>query len=1509
MANLLEDIQCAGSDIRPPMLDRTDFASWKQRIRLYCRGKENEVNILKSIDDGPFQLGIFRETLVEGDEGALHLGPERPRVYSDLSPKEKERTEVGILIQVKKGRLSATTAMENKVALDEEQLLFIAGGQDNVDDDVDEQSVQDLALNVDNVFQADECDAFDSDVDEDAVCELRGVHEIHNHVQSNCIVDSNAEYTSDSNIISYDQYVKDNVESVVQNIVSFVPHDAPLMIINEMHKQIAQNNREVHIDYLKHLKESVATLCEIIEEAWAIVLWYLDPGCSKHMTGDRSRLRNFVKKLIGIVRFGNDHFGAIIGYKDYVIGDSMISGVYYVEGLGHNLFSVGQFCDSDLEVAFRKHSCYVCDTDGVELFKGSRGSNLYTTREDLGKLQSTTDIGIFIGYAPSRKGYRIYNKRTRRIMETIQVQFDELTEPMAYVQLGTGPAPSFLIPGQISLGLVPNMVPAAPYVPPKNKELDILFQPMFDEYLEHPRVKRLVSPNTTVPVPVISAATPSSTTIDQDTPSPNHSLSSSALQSPCSHHDVAAGSTSIEDNPLAHVYNNPFVNVFALKPSFEASSSEDVSSAESTHVTQPHHHLKKWSKDYPLDNIIGNPSRSVSTRKQLVTDALWLVAKGYQQEEGIDFKESFEPMTRIEAFRIFIANAASKNITIYQMDVRTVFLNGELKEEVYVSQLEGFVDPEHPTHVYHLKKALYEILKKFGMDSCDPVDTPMVDRLKLDKDPLGIPVDRTRFRSMTKWMMRMFPLLLPQDLMINTSIFCMGAHWKEQLCVGSLEEAKESNLLDLCGYSTETQTFSERSLPQLLSHLSTFNNSVIRLHITPIDQAHQFVSPPSSDAIMDFVNEMGYTKRSTSLFHLAEEDLRLGNLKFIPKGEKDELFGMPIPNELISNNIRNASYYSAYLEMKPCKLAPAPKPKATKEKPVKPLPAKSSKMGKVLKTHKGKSSLQPINEEEPSQPKPERKPKDQGEGDEHDVKLAIQTSLESFQAQSQAHVDGVTIHEPVAESTRPLPMVEGKGKAIAAEEQAAQSLLALHTLKEEALRINLYFRGGLQLQKRDQLDPLQPHDNTSVNIVHESSSHADVETGADSDKTMSEGDTKILYIDEEDQCKDVYTQVNLEEKTAELDQGQLDQTLVKPLSLDLHQSENSWKKTKMDQTLYLKLPVDEHVILEEPLNEPGKLNIDSEVVSMVTVLIHQASSSVPPLSTPIIDLSPPRPVPATTHAPIFTSTRTPTTTTLKPPPPPPQQNTSDSELAARVAALEQKLTAFEQKSKTLDNTNRNLGSRDGFFAEIDKLQKRRCDDQDPPPPSPGLDLSKKRRYDSVASGSTQSPAPQSPVWKTSDTRETHSSSSKQQSSSHSEQPIEYTRPDRMKSVPEEVRPTTPEPDWVIPPNELSKLEKNWANALANSYQDPDEYKLLRQTGNMSSFIDWFCKRIRKKKLSKIDLEGPTFKAVTIQSQYFFNKDPEYLVSRDKGRRSALSISKLKAAHYLDFGLEELVLSL
>ncbi|GKA55182.1 retrovirus-related pol polyprotein from transposon TNT 1-94 [Tanacetum coccineum] len=261
---------------------------------------------------------------------------------------------------------------------------------------------------------------------------------------------------------------------------------------------------------------------------------------------------------------------------------------------------------------------------------------------------------------------------------------------------------------------------------------------MFDEYMEPPRVERLGSPAPAVSVPVNSAGTPSSTTIDQDTPSPSHSPSSSAFQYPSLHKGIAADSTLMEDNPFAPIDNHSFINVFAPKPSFEASSTGDLSSVESPYVSQTLDYLRKWSKDHPLDNIIGNPSRPIHEFDRLqvwelvpqpdcvmiialkwiykvkldgygdvLKNKAMLVTKGYRQEEGIDFEESFAPVACIEAIRIFITNAASKNMTIYQMDVKTGFLNGELKEEVYVSQPEGFVDPEHLTHVYRLKKTLY----------------------------------------------------------------------------------------------------------------------------------------------------------------------------------------------------------------------------------------------------------------------------------------------------------------------------------------------------------------------------------------------------------------------------------------------------------------------------------------------------------------------------------------------------------------------------------------------------------------------------------------------------------------------------------------------------------------------------------------------------------------------------------------------------------------------------------
>nr|GEZ41913.1 Gag-Pol polyprotein [Tanacetum cinerariifolium] len=120
-----------------------------------------------------------------------------------------------------------------------------------------------------------------------------------------------------------------------------------------------------------------------------------------------------------------------------------------------------------------------------------------------------------------------------------------------------------------------------------------------------------------------------------------------------------------------------------------------------------------------------------------------LVAKGYAQKEGVDFEESFAPVARLEAVRLFIAYAAYKSFTVYQMNVKTSFLYGPLKEEVYVNQPDGFVDPYHPDKVYHLKKALYGL--KQAPKAC--VGTPMATK-HLDANLSGTPVDQTKYRSM-----------------------------------------------------------------------------------------------------------------------------------------------------------------------------------------------------------------------------------------------------------------------------------------------------------------------------------------------------------------------------------------------------------------------------------------------------------------------------------------------------------------------------------------------------------------------------------------------------------------------------------------------------------------------------------------------------------------------------------------------------------------------------------------
>nr|GEV31253.1 integrase, catalytic region, zinc finger, CCHC-type, peptidase aspartic, catalytic [Tanacetum cinerariifolium] len=1201
-------------------------------------------------------------------------------------------------------------------------------------------------------------------------------------------------------------------------------------VLNKPRNVISKrNNKKAHLDYLKHLKESIETIHEIVEEAKVvvqIVLWYLDSGCSKHMTGDRSRLMNFMKKFIRTIRFGNGHFGAIIGYGDYVIGDSVISRVYYVEGLGNNLFSVRQFCDSDLEVAFRKHSCYVRDTDGVELIKGSRGTNLYTISvedmmksspicllskasknksclwhrrlnhlnfstindlarkdlvrglprlkfekdhlcsaskdetpevvikflqqiqvglnkivryiridngiefvskalteyyecvgifhqktvprtpqqndaeamatacytqnqslihtshnktpyelvhnkkpdltffrvfsalyyptndsEDLGKLHPTANIRIFVGYAPSRK-----------------------------VHLSTRPAPIFLTHGHISLGLTPNPVPAAPYVHPTNKDLEILFQPMFDEYMEPPHVERPISPALAVQVLVNSAGTPSSTTIDQDAPFPSISSSSLALHSPSLHQGVVAESTLMKDNLVAPVDNNPFINVFALERSFDASSSGD---------------------------------------------------------EGIDFEESFAPVARIEAIRIFIANLASKNMTIYQMDVKTTFLNDELKEEVYVSQPEGFVDPDHPTHVYRLKKALYGL--KQAPRACADTTADVNVNAPTDQAPTMAPPTRTdgqilphirwydkivgcykcqldeQWFDLTKDTLRDALLIIPVD---NNNAFSSPP--TPDALINFVNDLGYPKVVrNLSGVMTNDMFQPWRALTTIIN-LCLMGKTLERIWEEFTQSIHTFIkykknltqhTQGKKKSTLIVISSVRFTKliiyylQSKHQFHpkpdsplyFPNEEPILGYLKFSAKGTKREVFEMPILNDLITNDIQGEQYYNAYLE------------KVAKHQIY--LAAKSSKPGLVTKRRKPTRSLSLV---------------DEFVDEEADMQKVVEESLKSVHDAHQGSLPPVVI-----------------------ENQTLGNCNCFHSFRER--------------EKRKRTS------TPTESFGHDESSSLYAELRLTD--TKMESDEEVPGIDAGVQ----------DEGQAGPNPGEQDEGQAEPNPGD---AETELPETYMKEILHQRMwetnsykAYEDHMMLYEAL----------------------------------------------------------------------------------------------EKSVNRDHTDKNLKD----LAEARKKKKKRRDSPKMPPESPPSPLPPVGLSGTSGSlrafGSLQVPPPPPPP------------PSINQKDLHMDDDM---APDAQPL--KEDRTATLEPPWSIPSSDLPVLTNNWASALASTNIPPPEDLLLAHT------------------VSKpLTLGGPPGH-VTIQSDFFFNKDLEYLRYDRKGSRPALSISKMKATYYPDVGLEQMV---
>ncbi|GJX07760.1 hypothetical protein Tco_0195692 [Tanacetum coccineum] len=675
----------------------------------------------------------------------------------------------------------------------------------------------------------------------------------------------------------------------------------------------------------------------------------------------------------------------------------------------------------------------------------------------------------------------------------------------------------------------------------------------------------------------------------------------------------------------------------------------------------------------------------------------------------------------------------------------------------------------------------------------------------------------------------------------------------------------------------------------------TLDTNLLReaLEITLINQAHQFVSPPSGDAIMDFVNELGSTEaihfvsrmavnnlyqpwrailsminqcltsktsgydrtrypvlqmlwgiitstnvdfaelmweefvqaiqtfltdkanvgsltkkgrkdkphvipycrftkliichlgrihnihqRSTSPFHLTEEDFKLGNLKFVPKGEVDEHDQkVEAKKEGKKKTTSTKQPKSKSAIKKSSKPAPASKPKPAKENPSKPSTAKSPK------------------------PKP-----------------AKEKSTKATPLQMAGK-----------EATRPLPVVEGKGKAIVTEEQDAQSLLALHTQKRRSTTDQFILQRWAPTTEEASTRPsAQPMDDTSANIVRNSLSSADAETGARSDKTNSGGDTKILQITE-DLGENVDKLENVEEKTVELNQ---DQAGSDPG--ETHESQPPLEQVHMDEDharpdpgiscvvlvgpdpkpthdefmadLYPKNLEDAYAIGDQFINdkstddEPGKFICGSRSGSMVIV----------PLSSVFL-LSLQR------HC------------------SKPDNERNDSPQSVETGSYKKSLPeriAFMKLLRHLWNGHRGTNSllneisltKDDAMIKILLLLYQI------------LISTKRNDMTLVLQAHHSPPAPQSSAWKTTNTREAPSSSSKQQSGPHSEQPVKdipmpdttnisdsedtgsahlpknTPRPEWLKPIPEEDKPAIPEPAWAILTSHIPDAVNNLANA-------------------------------------------------------------------------------------------------
>ncbi|GKA22694.1 retrovirus-related pol polyprotein from transposon TNT 1-94 [Tanacetum coccineum] len=701
------------------------------------------------------------------------------------------------------------------------------------------------------------------------------------------------------------------------------------------------NKRTAHSTYIKHTQDEAAVLRDLVEHhsklnvnSESIYVTYNDSMLSDKHVNARVTSKFVMKKLSklfsGTVKFGNDHVAKIMDYGDYHIGNVTISRVYYVEGLGHNLFSVRQFCDSNLEVAFGQHTCFIRNLEGVDLLTRSRGDNLYIL--SLGDMMASSPICLLSKATKSKSwlshrrlshlNFGAINHLARhglvRGLPKLKFEKDHLCSACA---IGKSKKkthkPKSEDTNQEKLYLLLMDLCGPMRVASINGKKYILV--IVDDYSRFTWVKCLRSKDEALDfiikflkmIQVRLKTLVRRIRTDNGTEFVNQTLREYYEKVGISHETSVARSsqqngvvkrrnrTLIEATRTMLIYAKALLFLWAEAVATTCFT-QNRSMIRLHHGKTPYELLHNKTPDllflhvfgalcYPTNDsenlgklqpkadiapeviapivkvVAPEPADSTSSPSSTTVDQDAPSASNSQSttlghfidiEEGIDFEESFASVARIEVIRIFLAFAAHKNMFVYQMDVKTAFLNGILCEEVYVSQPDGFVDQDNPNHLCKLKKALYglkqalrawydlllnflltqdfskgtvdptlfirrqgndillvqiyvddiifasttpelcdefskimctkfkmsmmgkisfflglqifqnprgifinqlkyalESLKKYGMESSDPVDTLIVEKSKLDEDPQAKSVDPTHYRGMVGTLM------------------------------------------------------------------------------------------------------------------------------------------------------------------------------------------------------------------------------------------------------------------------------------------------------------------------------------------------------------------------------------------------------------------------------------------------------------------------------------------------------------------------------------------------------------------------------------------------------------------------------------------------------------------------------------------------------------------------------------------------------------------------------------